>query len=218
MKMKNIGSLFILAVALILSTLASCGKGGKDSAHDSAAVDTDTIAAEEVEPAVYLCSDSIFSASGASVLVGTPVGSLSESVAGLYDGIEREADESYSQLHFKLGDEYIFTAIDFGEGKIDLIMANTFRVKAMVSGKPSDVSLSVPFTDVIALPGSLPEWCDYDDSGMWYWTCDGLWFAPDQSHLTPGLSTSLYNEEKMPVPSDFDESVTVGYLGTGCPF
>lgn len=210
----------LLTVCCVSLLLAGCSHGGKDTV----ASDSDTVqaASSEEEPSsamIELCADSVYVVGGGAVAVGEEVKKLPERVEGLYDKIERESSDGIEQLHFMLDDDYIFTALDFGSGKVDLLMANTFKVCASDAAEPTDpITLSVPFTRVLELPGVMPEWCDYDDSGMWYWTWKGLWFAPDQSHLTPGLSSRLYNEEEMPRPTDFDESVTVGYLGTGCPF
>lgn len=221
MKLSTIKkSLFFLAAACMLLIFASCsgGKGaGAGSDSDSSAADLS--AETEMTEVITLCSDSIYTARGEALPVGISVSALPESIEGLYDRIEEESSDGVTQFHFMQGDDYIFTGIDFGEGKVDLLMANTFKVSAP-SGASGDapVTLSVPFSEVLALPGVVPEWVDFDDTGMWYWTWHGLWFAPDQSHLTPGLSSRLYNEEEMPRPVDFDDSVTVGYMGTGCPF
>lgn len=207
------------AMALLLMLAAGCGRGS-ESGRDSDSL-TDSMAVEEIAAAdtvLYLCADSIYSSAGGSLRVGTSVRNVPSAIEGLYDAVEHAPGVDAEELRFKLGDEYLFTALDFGEGKVDMIMANNASVRAVVAGAETEVTLLSPFSEVLALPGVAPEWCGLDDTGMWYWTASGLWFAPSQEHLTPGLSQRLYNEDNMPVAGDFTPEVTTGYIGTGVPF
>lgn len=205
-------------ILLLIAGVTSCSGSADKSTADSDSVPSDTLDTSDkmILTDIYLCADSIYSVNGGSVKIGTPVTKLPQSIEGLYDNIESDESESTIDIHFKLGEEYIFTALDFGQGNVDLIMANTARVRVAVPD--GEVSLSSPFKEILSIPGMTPEWCDYDDSGLWYWTWHGLWFLPDQSHLTSTLSSKLYNEESMPVASDFDETIVIGYIGTGVPF
>ena len=210
-----IGGAVVLAFA---TAVISCGGGSSDRVADSVGSAVEKAdEAVDVPSDVLMCADSVYLSSGGAIPIGLDVTDIPESIDGLYDNVERDTQESIGEYHFMHGEEYIFTALDFGDGRIDLLMANTFSIIAPFAGE-SPVGLSVPFSRILGLPGVQTEWCELDDTGMWYWTWRGLWFAPDQSHLTPSLSTSLYNEEKRPSVNDFDDSVTVGYFGTGCPF
>lgn len=218
MRLKREATLFPILLLMILA--GACGRSATSSSDSDSAV-TPAEGEEDVADArIFLNGDSIWIAGGRGVAVGTPVVEIPETIPSLYDNLETDEANGATQLHFKMGDEYIFTVLDFGEGRADLIMANTAKVEvAPVDGWPQQpVSLSSPFLNVVALPGAAPEWVDYDESGMWYWRWNNLWFAPDQSHLTRELSMHLYNEDTPPSPSDFDESIAIGYLATGIPF
>lgn len=74
------------------------------------------------------------------------------------------------------------------------------------------------FANVLSIPGVQAEWIGYDDGGMWYWTWDGLWFAPSQQGLGEILSRKLYDSKETPSAADFSDDVKVGFIGTGLPF
>ena len=208
-----------LPLFLLMATI-SCGRGGSSSS-DSVSSDSLAESGTEVTASrILLCSDSIWPEGGRGVAVGLPLAQLPDEIEGLYNDKEESDSETGRQIHFKLAEEYIFTVLDFGEQRVDLIMANTDKVEVAPSeGFPAErLSLSSPFLSVLSLPGAEPEWVDYEDTGMWYWRWNNLWFAPDQSHLSKALSQHLYNEETLPSRDDFDEEVVIGYIATGIPF
>lgn len=216
MKKTHLIHTALSALLLFAAMLPSCGHS------DSSTADTaDSTALSEPESSsapseILLCADSIYTPGGAALAIGTRISDIPEQIPGIYDNIESTAGHDIREFHFKNGEDYLFTALDFGEGRIDLIMTNSADVK--VAGAPSPITLTSPFTEVLSLPGSAPEWVDMDDTGMWYWTWEGLWFAPDQSHLPEALSRHLYNEESLPGPADFNSEVAIGYMATGIPF
>lgn len=209
---------WLLSVILLLVACGGKDKSASDS--DSAAgADPFELPVDSL-PASSLTLDSAGVRTDAGTLVaaiGTPVKNIPDSVGGVYDNVTRDRGPEADEYRFMLGDEYLFTALDFGSGLIDMIMVNGASVAA-IAPDGTRVTLASSFSEVLALPGISAEWGGLDDTGTWYWNAAGLWFAPDQSHLPQGLSQKLYNEETMPEPSDFDGSVRVGYIGTGIPF
>lgn len=204
----------ILLLAFVVLSLVSCG-GKKSDYRD---VDSDTVAVnpadlEEAEATpAYLTKDSI-----GCIAIGMELAEIPDSVGGLYSS--RNVGESRDAMSIEFFDNGAprFVIYDFGEGKVDVINLTDNSIKvATVNG---DLGIGDPMEKVLELPGVEAEWCGYDDGGMWYWVADGIWYAPDQSSLTPELSHRLYHSGQAPTVRDFEKGgITIGFIGTGLPF
>lgn len=195
--------------------LYACGSGKK---ADSDSVVADSVVAESPEvdsvPTFFLTPDGI-----GPVRIGMSVDSLPEIVAGLYDHVTEGEDEIGMARLFYNHSGVSFTALDFMEGKVDLIYLDNAYVK--VATPEGDLALGDEFNRVLALPDAEAIWQDYDEAsgiGMWYWNAGEIWYAVDQSTLTDALKRKLYDSSLRPVKADFDENVRIGYIGTGLPF
>lgn len=204
---------FIIAA---LGALALTGCGGKSQ---SVASDTDSVATENPAdemvaemPAVYLTKDSI-----GEIKIGMSINDVPYEVTGLYTRKENGASPDAVTIDFIQDDHARFVAYDFGEGKIDVI--NLIGPDVKVKTLKGDLGIGDKMADVLDLPGVTPEWSGYDGNGMWYWTWEGLWFAPAQENLSQILSQRLYHSGQAPTLKDFrDEDVAIGFIGTGLPF
>ena len=204
--------LFYLAVMTVL--LVGCSKGNSTGNSDS-----DSILGEEeimvekdsIGPAVYITRDSI-----GAIKIGMPMNEIPDSVAGLYNKKTLGASQDAVTIEFsnKYGESFV--AYDFGENKVDVLnlIGNYVKVKA----PRGDFSLGDSFRKVLELPGVKAEWAGYDDTGMWYWNWEGLWFAPSQENLPEILARRLYHSDMHPTQADFTDEVTIGFIGTGLPF
>lgn len=208
--------LSLTAIALSVIVLTACGKGGKKNSPDSVA-DSSSVAEEQIIDSVatfYLTPDGI-----GPIRIGMPVDSIPEMVAALYDHVTEGADEIGMARLFYNHSGVSFTALDFMEGKVDLIYLDNAYVK--VATPEGDLTLGDEFSRVLLLPDCEAIWQDYDEAsgiGMWYWNAGEIWYAVDQSTLTDSLKKKLYDSSLKPTKSDFDENVRIGYIGTGLPF
>lgn len=228
-KLIDMKTLRYVAIAAIgAGLLAGCGKSKNEGASAADTLAADTInPADEAQawvPVPYLTSRHIGPADTLGVIdnvaglhIGMPVSRIPDSIPGLYN-LKRNADSRDAVVIEFLEDGVErFVAYDFGEGNIDVI--NVIGGDVKVKTLKGDISLGSPMADVLNLPGVEAEWSSYDDNGMWYWTWQGLWFAPDQENLSTGLSHRLYHSGQAPTMKDFEEdAVTVGFIGTGLPF
>ncbi|MDE6422246.1 MAG: hypothetical protein K2K95_02360 [Muribaculaceae bacterium] len=204
----------LIFIALGAVALTSCGGHKSDTVVDTDSIVTENVADEmEAElPTVYLTKDSI-----GSVSIGMPIGDVPHQVEGLYTLRENGASPDAVTIDFIQNDHARFVAYDFGEGKIDVI--NLIGPDVKVKTMKGDIAIGSPMALVLDLPGVKPEWSGYDGNGMWYWTWEGLWFAPSQNDLSQGLSQRLYHNGQAPTIKDFqEENVTIGFIGTGLPF
>ena len=200
--------------ALGALALTGCHGGGK-----TASADTDTVmpanpADDSVAelPVAYLTKDSI-----GPVKIGMSINIVPMEAEGLYDKKLNGATQDAVTLDFSLGGHPRFVAYDFGEGVIDVI--NLIGADVKVKTLKGDIGIGDPMAIVLDLPGVQAEWSGYDGSGMWYWTWEGLWFAPAQENLSQGLSQRLYHSVQAPTIKDFEnENVAIGFIGTGLPF
>ncbi len=201
---------------IAIGTVLFAGCGG----HKSAPVtDTDSVSEETaadsvvaVQPTVYLTKDSI-----GGVLIGMPIGEVPHQIDGLYTRRDNGASPDAVTIDFIQDDHSRFVAYDFGEGKIDVI--NLIGPDVKVKTLKGDIGIGDPMEIVLDLPGVKPEWSGYDGNGMWYWTWEGLWFAPAQENLSQALSQRLYHSGQAPTIKDFqNEGVAIGFIGTGLPF
>lgn len=199
--------------ALIALTLSACGKGqGSQSAESDSVAEQEIIeAVDAVRSAMYITKDSV-----GAVAIGSKMNTLPHSVDGLYSSKENGASPDAVTTVFSNADGEQFIAYDFGEGNVDVI--NVIGTGVYVDAPRGAFNMGAPFAKVLELPGVEPRWMSYDDNGMWYWTWQGLWFAPAQEELPHALSIRLYNSEQAPTPEDFNEDVKVGFIGTGLPF
>lgn len=193
--------------------LTACGGSNKNNG-----IDTDTVIenpADEVVaemPVVYLTKDSV-----GSIRIGMSINDVPQMVEGLYSEKVNGASLDAVTIDFIEGDRPRFVAYDFGEGKIDVINLISSDVK--VKTLKGDIGIGDKMASVLDLPGVAAEWCGFDNGGMWYWTWEGLWFAPAQDNLSTTLSQRLYHSGQAPTLKDFqDENVAIGFIGTGLPF
>lgn len=191
---------------------SSCGNSNKNETTDSDSIAImDMVETVVAANTTYIDKDSI-----GAVYIGKPITELADSVPNLYTSKENGASPDAVTVTFSNPDGEQFVAYDFGEGKIDVL--NVIGTDIKVKSPEGEFGLGDSFSKVLQLPGVTAEWLGYDDSGMWYWTWEGLWFAPSQDKLSPELSRLLYNSETEPAASDFSEENTVGFIGTGLPF
>lgn len=202
----------LMFMALSAVILSGCGGNKAEKA------DSDSIAEAEIMEAVaavrnasYITNEGV-----GPVHIGLPMTEVADSVPGLYNHKENGASPDAVTITFSDADGEQFVAYDFGEGKVDVI--NVIGNALAVSAPNGDFGIGAPFSKVLELPGVQAEWTGYDDGGMWYWTWHGLWFAPSQENLPENLSKRLYLSEEEPVATDFNDNVTVGFIGTGLPF
>lgn len=200
---------FILSLLSLL--LWSCGSKKEQTVSDSdslnivADVETDSI------PVFYLTSEGID-----CIKIGEPLSETPDIVAGLYTKKQEGANPEANAMMFANNTGVIFTALDFMEGKIDMIYLDNSYVKV---GTPSgDIALGDSFSRILELPGVRAEWQETEDSGNWYWTWEGLWFGADASTLSEAGKHKIYDSRQEPKASDFDENSEIGYIGTGLAF
>lgn len=200
-----------LLLSLPLLLLAACGgsKTGADADSDSiAAADSIDSAAA---PVWCISADSV-----GPVRIGSRLDSIPLCETGLYDDIARSENPDAVQYDFVLDGNVSFYALDFGEGRIDMIaLADTV---VGVDAPKGVFKLGSPFSRVLELPGVTAEWSGYEGDGAWYWRWQGLWFSPAHEGLSPVLVQRLYNSTQAPTGADFSGTETVGYIGTGLPF
>ena len=204
--------LYLPFIAIIL--ISSCGKkeSKETENNDSISVNvSEEIEENKFEEQFYLDTTGI-----ASIKIDMPVQSLPDSVEGLYNKITKISIPDAVTYEFSDDEGLRFIGYDFGDSRIDLISLDTPDIKVKTSD--GEIALGDNFSSVFSLPGLETEWIDYDDGGVWFWRWQGLWFAPTQHKLTQSLSQKLYNSDKAPVASDFNDEVKIGYIGTGIPF
>lgn len=201
---------FSAAIALLL---ASCGSSHKqsDAVEDTIAETTTEITIAENSPAITITKDSI-----GSIWIGQSINEVHEAVEGLYTAKENGASEDAVTIVFKGPEGERFIAYDFGEGKIDVL--NLIDTVVKVDAPRGRFGIGDSFSRVLELPGVEEEWSGYENTGTWYWKWEGLWFAPSQESISDSLSRRLYNPVQAPTRTDFDDNVTVGFIGTGLPF
>lgn len=202
-----------LAAILMLISGGCSGKGKADGKVDTPA---DTMQAIEEEPAapvdIELTSEGV-----GSVSIGMEIAMIPESVPGVYDAVESESGYGSNSYIFMWDGRSVFTAYEFTEGKIDVVSADSPRVYVKAPDN-KELRLGGEFKDVLGLPGVQAEWENADGEGMWCWRWNGIWFQPDQSHLSEELSRELYNDAAEPSASSFTRDVRIGYIGTGLPW
>lgn len=201
----------LLLLSLPILLLAACGGSGKGADTDS-----DSVAAAEGADSVATPVWCISADSVGPVRIGSRLDSVPLYEPGLYDDIARSENPDAMQYDFVLDGNVSFYALDFGEGRVDMIALSDTVVG--VNAPKGIFKLGAPFSKVLELPGVKAEWSGYEGDGAWVWRWQGLWFSPCQDGLSPVLVQRLYNSTQAPTGADFSGTETVGYIGTGLPF
>lgn len=211
--MKKLFLMIFAGVGIAGMLLCGCSKGSGSETSDSDSVNVEeTLTEEGPEGTVYyITRDSI-----GPVRIGMNIEAVPDSVDGLYNKKVTGASPDAVTIEFSNANGESFVAYDFGEHKVDVVnlIGNYIKVKA----PRGEFSLGDEFSRVLELPGVKAEWAGYDDTGMWYWTWEGLWFAPSQENLSETLTRRLYHSDMAPTHNDFSDDVTIGFIGTGLPF
>lgn len=192
---------------------AACSGNGNVKTEESSSVEDSVEVAEKIpETSNYLLTKDGLGA----IWIGQSINDIPDSIPGLYISKEMGASPDAVTILFKGSEGDRFIAYDFGEGKIDVINLIDRAIK--VHAPRGEFGLDDKFSNVLQLPGVEEEWSGYDNTGTWYWKWEGLWFAPSQETISDHLSRRLYQSVQAPTPADFDDNVTIGFIGTGLPF
>lgn len=207
-------NLRILSVLFLTLLLASCGgKKNIETATDSDTTSVEDAVEEAADTTYYLTSENL-----GPVIIGERMTAIPESCDRLYTSRVHADSHIGNVVAFYDNEEQMFTIFDYMEGNVDMIVLDSPRIKVAAPG--GDIALGDSFMNILSLPSVEAEWIQDDDgtSGKWFWTWSGLWFGIDESHLTEKLSSHLYNGATQPMAEDFDETVRIGYIGTGLPY
>lgn len=207
-------NLRILSVLFLTLLLASCGgKKNIETATDSDTTSVEEAVEEAADTTYYLTSENL-----GPVIIGERMTAIPESYDRLYTSRVHADSHIGNVVAFYDNEEQMFTIFDYMEGNVDMIVLDSPRIKVAAPG--GDITLGDSFMNILSLPSVEAEWIQDDDgtSGKWFWTWSGLWFGIDESHLTEKLSSHLYNGATQPMAEDFDETVRIGYIGTGLPY
>ncbi len=200
------------AIIGTLVLLSACSGGKTKSADTIDTVTSDeTEIVEELSKPIYITQDSI-----GAIKIGESINDIPAAIEGLYVAKEYGASPDAVTITFKGEEGERFIAYDFGEGKIDVLNLIDGTVK--VKSPKGEFGMGDKFSNVLQLPGVEVEWSGYENTGTWYWVWEGLWFTPSQDNITESLSRRLYQSIQAPTPADFDDSITIGFIGTGLPF
>lgn len=206
-------SKFYFAALTATLLLASCS-GKKDA---SAGNDTDSAVTAEMEaqapglPVYSLTPDSI-----GPVRVGEKIDKLPQAIPDLYDVVLPTETPDAMAYTYLLADVPQFTIYDFMEGKVDVIVleGNARCVKT----PDGELRVGDDFSKVLALPGVKSEWAGMDDTGVWYWIWNGIYFGVDETNIGEALATALSSSRQAPRAGLFTPDVKIGYIATGLPF
>lgn len=163
------------------------------------------------ETKFYLTADSL-----QQIKIGMPVNDIPGFIDGLYEEKTYGESPDAVALVFHHNGKESFITYDFGEGNIDVIDLLDGNVR--IATPMGDLGIGDGFLKVVKLPGVEPEWVEIENSGSWYWVWNGLWFSPALDTVNERLSRKLFNPDDTPEITDFDNSVTIGFAGTGLPF
>lgn len=204
-------------VLLISILFSSCG-GDKNRNNQSGGATSDMEQTMQQESPVagteayFLTSDSI-----GPVRVGTPISNLPVAVPNLYDHMLVTPTTDAMAYMFMLGDTPQFMVYDFMEGNVDVIaLEDNSRAVHTSEGA---LRCGDSFKKVLALNGVESEWMGFEEEGgIWYWKWNGLYFTIDETEISEALGDAMCDSHRPPRASMFDDSVTIGYIGTGLPF
>lgn len=211
--MKHIYFISIAAIALML---ASCGgkhgtESGASSQREDSALTVQMESPVAGETRFFITADSI-----GPVRVGEKVADLPKAVANLYDMVLTTETPDAMAYTFLLGDIPQFTIYDFMDGNVDVI---ALEGNARAANTPQgQIRVGEPFVKVLKLNGVESEWQGMDDTGIWYWKWNGLYFGVDETNISEQLATALCDGKRPPRMSDFSDDVRIGYIATGLPF
>jgi len=202
-----------ISILLLIPLLAACS-GNKKASTDT---DTDSAFIQQAEEAVDSIQIPSLTAQGlGDIRVGMSVDSIPQGIVNLYDNVSTEETPDATALVFSMGDEQMFTVFDMGGGKVDVIQL----ISPKIGVKTPDGALHIgdPMTDLIKLSGVTTEFQSMDDTGMWYWRYQGLFFTPTLSNQDQSLVDALSNRRTPPSASLITPSVTIESIATGLPF
>lgn len=201
-----------VSILWCLFLLGACSGGGTKQGDTIDSVTTEEPAiVEELSKPIYITQDSI-----GAIKIGMSINDIPASMEGLYMAKEYGASPDAVTITFKGEEGERFIAYDFGEGKIDVLNLIDSTVK--VKSPKGEFGMGDKFSNVLQLPGVEVEWSGYENTGTWYWVWEGLWFTPSQENISESLSHRLYQSIQAPTPADFDDNITIGFIGTGLPF
>ncbi|MBD5358474.1 MAG: hypothetical protein HDR88_16055 [Bacteroides sp.] len=204
----------IIISALWAVILTACGGSKKEvlSEFDSVLEEVELLTDSVVrKPMAYITKDSV-----GVIKIGMSINNVPDYAPDLYDKKLDGASEDAVTVTFSDSDGEKFIGYDFGEGKIDVI--NVIGKDVKVKAPKGEFGIGDKFAKVLELPGVTAKWSGYDGGGSWYWVWEGLWFAPSQDTLTETLSRRLYYSGSAPTVVDFNDDITIGFIGTGLPF
>ena len=201
-------------ILLIVVFLTACN--GKSSQETKEADSDSALTISEMNDVAgpvdyYLTSDSI-----GPVHLGEKISDLPVAVANLYDNMLVTETPDAVAYSFLLSDIPQFTVYDFLDGNVDLIIleGNSRGVET-----PEGVlRVGDEFTKLLALPGATAEWQSLDDSGIWYWRYNSLFFGVEETNISDQLAEALCDSHNPPKGSLFTADVKIGYIATGLPF
>ena len=150
------------------------------------------------------------------ISIGRSVNHLPASIKGLYTDWEHGSSTDALTITFIDNDGPSFIAYDFGEAQIDVI--DIIGKNIYVKTPNGNLKLGDSFNKVTTLPGVQREWVNTDNSGIWFWVWDDLWFGPSQDLLTEEVARNLYNHDATFDNIRFPDKIKIGFIGTGIPF
>ena len=204
----------LTALAVIVMLLLSGCSGRKHKETDTIKIEPDPTPELPVED---MMDAQINSRGIGPIKRGMRIVEIQPSVENLYDTIVTEKGYASNSYSFFLDGQQRFTVYEFESGVANVIAVDDESVVVSAPGGKM-LRLGDPFSKVLSLNGVRPVWESADEEGMWCWTWQGLWFQPDLQNLSDALVHKLYNQNAAPLASDFDESIGIGYIGTGLPW
>lgn len=211
MRLKN-----ITAIGLMSVVIASCGtKGLKEDRQDSMDM-SDSTAGTEVSAVLgdsvfYITADSI-----GAVHVREKISALPPVVDYLYDAMVTTPTPDAMAYTFLLNNVPQFTVYDFMRGEVDVIALEGNALS--VNTPDGELRVGDSFKRVLGLKGVESEWIDLDDTGVWYWKWNGLYFGVDETNLSDEQGEALCDGKLPPRASFLGDEVKIGYIATGLPF
>lgn len=198
-------------------TLCQVSCNGNKSTGNDINMTEDSAATVSMESAVagptvfYLTKDSI-----GPIKIGEEISNLPVAVANLYDNMIVTETPDAMAYTFLLADVPQFTIYDFMEGKVDVIsLEGNARAVDTPQGQ---LRIGDEFSKVLQLDGVKSEWQSLDDTGIWYWYWNGLYFGVDEMEINEKFSDALCNGRHAPRSSEFTPDIKIGYIATGLPF
>ena len=206
----------LTAIGLMSVVIASCGtKGLKEDRQDSMDM-SDSTAGTEVSAVLgdsvfYITADSI-----GAVHVGEKISALPPVVDYLYDAMVTTPTPDAMAYTFLLNNVPQFTVYDFMRGEVDVIALEGNALS--VNTPDGELRVGDSFKRVLGLKGVESEWIDLDDTGVWYWKWNGLYFGVDETNLSDEQGEALCDGKLPPRASLLGDEVKIGYIATGLPF